>query len=122
MTTETKFYRTSYAPAFRRIEEGPQSEIDYKDQERGEEFAVIFSRFVNTMSGDEACAYAIDKMSRDHRTLQQGITRFCVGWLEHLAEKGVSPSTCDLRNEASMKLAQQFVQNIRVEDRSLPNV
>jgi len=116
------FYRTSYARAFDRIHPQQPTSTNQADRERGEEFAESFSKFVNTMSGDEACAYAIDRMSRDHRTLQQGITRFCIGWLEHLASKGVSPSTCDLRNEASMKLAEAFVDNVSAETRFLPHV
>jgi hypothetical protein len=47
-------------------------------------------------------------MGCEHRTLQQGFTKICVAWLEHLAS--LKANQYDLRNEDSVKLAKQVVQ------------
>lgn len=78
------------------------------------EFAEIFSRFINNFSVD--IDGVVEKLSRDHRTLQQGITRFCVAWLEKMAEHHES-GRYDLRNEASVKLGKEFVDNVSYESR-----
>lgn len=46
----------------------------------------------------------VDAMLREHRTLQQAFTKLVVDWLKALSE-----SRYDLRNEASVKLAQALV-------------
>jgi len=135
-------HRTAYQRAFRRINEyneamqdpvkrrelyrnssGPDGLADWehRDKEAGEDFADVFDKFVNVM-GEDRQAYAIKKMTRCHRTLQQSFTRFMVAWFEELATMGESAGTTDLRNEATMRLAKSFVENVPVEDRALPTV
>jgi hypothetical protein len=80
--------------------------------QRAKDFVDQFSSFVNDMGRPEK--EAIELMGREHRTLQQNMTRFCVRWLEHLAKQ----TEYDLRNEASVQLAKKFVDEI--EDRHLP--
>lgn len=97
-------------------------EWEVKEKEVGEEFAETLSKFVNIMNGDERQVYAILKMANQHRTLQQNMTRFCVGWLEHLAVLSKdSDRYSDLRNEDSMKLAKEFVEKME-SSRYLRNV
>jgi hypothetical protein len=81
------------------------------------EFIDSFSDFVNNMS-DEPKFEAIELMTREHRTLQQSMTRFSIWWLERLAR--YQDFEFDLRNEASVRLAKEFVENIPVEERALP--
>ncbi len=82
--------------------------------ERGKEFAEVFGQFVNTMGGGPDRKIAIEAMMRDHRTLQQGMMRFCIEYIEAMAEQ-----SHDLRNEASVKLAKKIV---KIEDRHLPMI
>jgi hypothetical protein len=73
-------------------------------QREGEEFAQAFSRFVND-SRRKPKAAAIDKMLREHRTLQQGMMRFVMDYIEAMSEQQT-----DLRNEASVKLAKAIME------------
>lgn len=59
----------------------------------------------------------LELLSNDHNTIQQNFTRMCVQWFEILAEK---EKYIDLRNEASIKLAKEFVS--KIENRYLPYV
>lgn len=81
----------------------------------GEEFAKVFSEFSNNMN-DSAKKEAIEKMMRDHRTLQQNMMRFCMEFIE-----AMSNQQYDLRNEASVKLAKEIME-IDSVDRILPKV
>ena len=58
----------------------------------------------------------IELMARQHRTLQQNFTRFCLSWLRYLAS--LNENQYDARNEASVKLAKKMVKE--VEDETLP--
>lgn len=78
------------------------------------EFAEIFSRFINNLNSD--IDGLVENLGREHRTLQQGITRFCVAWLEKMAEHHDNRNY-DLRNEASVKLGKEFVDNVSYEAR-----
>lgn len=62
------------------------------------------------------CQKFADELSNHHRTMQQNFTRMCVSWLEHLA----SQDSFDNRNEASVRIAKEFVD--KVENRCLPYV
>ena len=84
-----------------------------RQDEQAKEAAQMMSRFVNR-SGD-AQAF-IDVMSRDHRTLQQGFTRLCKEWLEHLG----TVEHFDMRNEASVALGKAFVELVPEDTRILP--
>jgi hypothetical protein len=58
----------------------------------------------------------VDELLGQHRTLQQCFSRFCLRWFERLAE---APHGFDLRNEASVKLAQAITK-IDFRMRALP--
>jgi hypothetical protein len=75
------------------------------------------SDFVNCMGNKvEDIVVALDD---EHRTLQQGITKFCVAWLEHCAK--MHDSNCfDLRNQASCELGKTFVEKIEPRKRAMP--
>lgn len=88
-----------------------------KETEDAIELAQMFSKFVNSIGnhvGD-----VVQVLSRDHRTLQQGVTRFCVAWLEECNRKR-QERDYDLRNEASAELGKKFVEKIPPENRALP--
>ena len=70
----------------------------------GEEFANSFSSFLNTFSTTEQDK-AIEKMLRDHRSLLQATMRFFLKFVQGMAQNG-----SDLRNEASVKLAQEILK------------
>ena len=84
---------------------------------RAEEFVEAFSKFVNSR-GTPEYEQAVELMSRDHRTLQQQMTRVCVMWLEHLA--ALEEPGYDLRNEASVKLAKRLLSEVEEHDLYLP--
>ena len=46
------------------------------------------------------------EMRKDHRTIQQNITRFCIDWLNYLAEDWTQST--DARNEASIGIAKDL--------------
>lgn len=79
-----------------------------------EEFARAFSRFVNSFS--YSSTGLVDILSQEHRTLQQGITRFAVAWLEKMAQMH-DDGDYDLRNESSVKVGKEFVENVSYEAR-----
>ena len=81
------------------------------------EIAQKMSRYVNGWHNhiDDI----VSELSNDHRTLQQGVTRFCVKWLEDCARKE-KENLFDLRNEASCKLGKAFVEKISDRERILP--
>ena len=79
-----------------------------------EEFARTFSNFVNSFTVD--IDGLVEMLAREHRTLQQGITRFCVAWLEKMAEHH-DIGRFDGRNEASVKLGKEFVEKVSYESR-----
>lgn len=84
-------------------------------RETGEQFARDFSNFVNDMR-DGPKAAAVEAMLRDHRTLQQGMMRFFMQFVEGMADQ-----RSDLRNEASVKLAKA-IMDLPIEVRSLPYI
>jgi dGTP triphosphohydrolase len=87
---------------------------EVEQEEKGFEFADLFSQLVNSSSRKTRDA-AIGKMLRDHRTLQQGMMRFVMDYIEGMAEK----QHFDLRNEASVKLAKAIME-LPSDIRSLP--
>lgn len=62
-----------------------------------------------------SCGEFAALFTREHRTIQQNFTRLCVAWLVELAKP---EARFDLRNDASVKLAREFV--MKVEERGLP--
>ena len=83
-------------------------------REEDTEFAKAFSRFINSYSCD--IDGVVEALAIEHRTLQQGITRFAVAWLEKMAEHH-DIGRFDGRNEASVKLGKEFVENVSYESR-----
>jgi hypothetical protein len=82
-------------------------------EKEGKEFANTFSRFVNNMNR-EPKKHAIEAMLRDHPTLQQGMMRFFMEFVEGMAEQ-----RGDLRNEGSIALAKEI---LKIKNRCLPFV
>jgi hypothetical protein len=60
----------------------------------------------------------VKAMGKEHRTGQQGFTRLCVAWLEHLA----SVEHFDDRNKASVELAKAFRVAITARAKALPMI
>ena len=87
---------------------------DQNQADEGEAFAGVFSSFCNDMRNKPKEA-AIDKMMRDHRTIQQKMMGFCMAFIERMAEQ-----ESDLRNEASVRLAKQIMERTDYEARALP--
>ena len=69
------------------------------------QFADTCADAVNIMGFDESSF--CKQMSSRHRTLQQNFTRLCIKWLYH-----ISKQEYDLRNEASVKMAQKVVETL----------
>lgn len=86
------------------------------DKKTGEEFANAFSNFCNSMSNAPK-GVAIDKMLRDHRSIQQNMMRFCLAFIARMADQ-----SHDLRNEASVKLANEIMENTEYASRALPRI
>jgi hypothetical protein len=87
--------------------------------DESKQVADVFSRFVNGMGN--RVEDVVNHLSRDHRTLQQGITKFCVAWLEECDRKH-KVVDYDLRNEASAELGMKFVSRITPQERAMPFV
>tara|TARA_Y100000034_G_C6766869_1_gene341904 strand:+ start:552 stop:821 length:270 start_codon:yes stop_codon:yes gene_type:complete len=85
-----------------------------KDDPVGVEFAKAISSFVN--GNRSASATAVRHMLRDHRTIQQGMMRLFMQFAEGMADQET-----DLRNEASVALAQEIMA-IDSRTRALPYV
>jgi PhoPQ-activated pathogenicity-related protein len=82
-----------------------------------QEMAEAITSYLNNFS-QQPTEELVEALLRQHRTLQQSFSRFCLRWFERLAE---APYGHDLRNEASVKLAQEIVKvDLRV--RALPLV
>lgn len=70
-----------------------------------EQFAREFSNFVNRMAGDTEQDEAIRLLCFEHRTLQQGMVRFCIKFIKAM---GDAPGGTDLRNEAAVSLCRKL--------------
>jgi hypothetical protein len=81
------------------------------------EVARVLSNFVNGIGNKVEDVVA--HLAQDHRTLQQGITKFCVAWLEECDRKH-KVVDYDLRNEASAELGMYFVSRISPKERAMP--
>ena len=94
--------------------EGRMSEVK-THQERLEEQVRAVSDVANQLSPRSSGEFA-EMFTREHRTLQN-FTRLCVAWLEELAKP---EARYDLRNEASVRLAREFMA--KVTERGLPYI
>jgi hypothetical protein len=82
------------------------------DEERAQKLANL----VNSMGMDyEKTAEAL---GREHRTLQQNFTRFCIYWLLYLSKV----ERTDMRNEASVWLAKEIHEKTPLDKVFLPYV
>ena len=72
----------------------------------GSNLAETIANHLNTYADDEVIKDFVDRMSREHRTLQQGFTRLVMAWIKHLSET----QHYDLRNEASVEMARKIVK------------
>ena len=69
-----------------------------------------------------------EELGKQHRTLQQGVTRLFVGWMRRLRDENSTPSggmvrkTFDARNEASVVLARLMFEEIDGQHFHLPSV
>ena len=81
-----------------------------------DEVVRILSDYVNVgMGGPANFAEALGK---EHRTIQQGVTRLFVAWMKKLHES--AGGNYDARNEASVMLARAMFENIDPEKLHLP--
>lgn len=86
----------------------------------GAELARAFADFVNGSSKKEVSAFVEELTSRTHRTLQQGSMGVMLRCIEAWAEAWAQ-NRFDLRNEATVKLAQRIVAATGDQyDRTLP--
>jgi len=88
-----------------------------KEVDQAQELAESMSRYVNGMGND--VKNVVQHLSNEHRTLQQGITKLCVAWLEECGRKQ-KVGDFDLRNQASVELGQKFVERLKPEERYMP--
>lgn len=66
----------------------------------------VLSDAVNIMGGSKTDEF-VECLSKEHRTLQQGITRLFIGWIKHLGE--LKEHWFDGRNEASVMMSRDIV-------------
>lgn len=78
-------------------------------------FSEAFSGFVNGSrhSGKRAAALCC----REHRTIQQGMMRFCIEFIEQMAHQ-----TTDPRNESAVNFAKIVMDKTSSKDRAMPCV
>ena len=57
----------------------------------------------------------VELLAREHRTHQQSMMRFCIGFIERMAK-----NDADLRNEAAVQFAKDVVA--KVENRGMPYI
>lgn len=79
-----------------------------KNAMNGTELAEATSRTLNSFLAAEEIALFVERMGSEHRTLQQGFTRLCRSWLEHLA--ALPENWYDARNEASVLYARRVIK------------
>lgn len=77
-------------------------------KEKGKKLAREMSNLMNSSSQAGAEGF-IEEMSNEHRTLQQSFTRFCLQWLENVAERKGSQNV-DLRNKASQEVCENLMK------------
>jgi len=90
-------------------------------EKNGKLFAKQFSDFVNSFSNDDIQFVAVDQMTREHRTIQQNMMKFFMKFVDEMA-KQADEGRYDLRNEASVKLAQHIRDNTPPEVKALPYI
>lgn len=76
----------------------------------GQEMGQILDEFVNGAPDEAKRAFVEQITKRTHRTLQQGIMGLIIKLMEAWAEDAKNPDRYDPRNEATVKLAQKFIE------------
>lgn len=92
-------------------------EREQKIRDQAEALCSQISDFLNAY-GQERAKALVACLSREHRTLQQSFTRFCMRWFERLAS---DEHGHDGRNQASVDLAKKIMA-MPDRDRALPLV
>jgi len=83
----------------------PLSKHEQELKDRSEKIVKELTGLVNSMSFKPD--YFIEKMSRDHRTLQQSFTKLCLQWLEYVAS---DEYRIDARNEGSHEVCKRIIE------------
>jgi hypothetical protein len=78
-----------------------------ENQTKIENLAESITSALNTFSTKEVENTLIDRIGRDHRTLQQAFTRLCLKWIEHCASSGYP---IDPRNEQSHLVSKDLLE------------
>ena len=107
MTTEEINEEDSY--------EYRKAQADRKKEQEANDCIRALSNYVNHYSDFQPLVQA---MACEHRTLQQMMTGFMLKWFIHLSE--LHENWYDLRNEASVKIAKQIVNNVEEVKWGLP--
>lgn len=87
----------------------------YNAEKDGEQFAKTFSNFLNNFSMKPQ-EVAVEKMLREHRSLQQTMMRFFM-----LFVAGMAKNSSDGRNEAAVNLAKE-IMGLPERTRNLPKI
>lgn len=99
-----------------------ENQRKYEMEKKSEEVIDAIFHSLNTLGYEaETIQSLVDATKRQHRTLQQAFMRFVVALLKDMAERAKS-GQYDLRNEASVKLAQEIVEKVPYERLFLPLV
>ena len=91
-----------------------------RKHKKDDEISVVadaLTDFVNGMGND--VKDVVEKIAQSHRTLQQGVTRFVVAWLEK-CDAMHKDGDFDLRNQASCELGKEFMEKFLREKRYMP--
>lgn len=82
-------------------------------KEKGKKLAREMSNLMNSSSQAGAEGFIeeimILEMNNEHRTLQQSFTKFCLQWLENVAERK-GPQFIDDRNKASQEVCENLMK------------
>lgn len=100
--------------------EHDRAERSYLEDRDATQLARDLTKFLNVMNDDHRFELLVSALGREHRALQQKVTRLAVNWLESLAE--LPENRCDMRNEASVKLAKKLLDGTDKYDRCLPSI
>jgi hypothetical protein len=90
--------------------------MDYENEE-AKRAAEAMSRFLNGYG--IRVEDVVEYLARDHRTIQQRVTKFAVAWLERCA-KMQTDGEFDGRNAASAELGKKFVERTTGQERAMP--
>lgn len=90
-----------------------------RELDRQREGQIVADTVCNYLNHSNA-KYVVMGLARQHRTLQQLVTRLCKEWFEHLAS--LSEDQVDGRNWASREMAKKVVATKEWQESYLPHV